>query len=184
MGTKKNGTEKPAAPSKTNGMPEGYSNASERFEPAGFWLPEAGAIHGGLVGAYEFRQKTGRGKGQVRRVYVLKLVQECAARVKVLDGNGKPMGFDEAVLKKGELCGVFATPGLRDLENLAGCLVYVQRLPEEQKKETERGLMWMYDIGYKGTKRPLPVRAAPAERVKGEPADDGGDASFDYADAF
>lgn len=156
---------------------DGYQNAEQRFEVSGFWRPELGPIHGLVVGAYEFVQKTGRGKGQTRRVFVLRLAAPCKARVKLEGG-----GYDEADLEKGEFCGVFYSAGLRELNTLLGCLVMASRNAE--KKETTRGAMWTFDVRYKGLRKPVVVRPA-FESAPAVPDDDA--TSFDpdsFSDAF
>lgn len=152
-------------------FPEGFQNAEQRFEVSGFWQPALGPVHGVVVGAYEFKQKTGKGKGQKRRVFVLRLAAPTLARVK-LEGGGFS---DGEKLDKGELCGVFYSAGLRELTTCLGCMVLVKRNPEEMKKPTERGDMWTFSIGYKGLRKPVVVRPA----FESETHDDDDATSFD-----
>lgn len=153
----------------------GYKKVEdERFEVSGFWLPEAGAINGVLVGGYEFIQKSGVNAGGTSRVLVLKLIAPCAARVKLEGG-----GFDETELAAGELCGVFYSAGLRDLLGYAGCKVLVTRNTE--KKPTRKGAMWTYDMSYDGVKKPLVIRPP----FKGQDDDTSFDpSSFNDAPSF
>jgi hypothetical protein len=159
--------EKPPVP---NG-PEGYQKSEQRFDLAGYWKAGAGALHGLLLGAYEFKKKSGRGKGQKTRVFVFRLLDPCMARVKLEGG-----GFDEAELSKGEVVGVFYSAGLRELNTLLGCKVFILRNPEDQKKETERGAMWTFDVRHSGVRKPVAVR--PAFEREREAAEEE-DASFD-----
>ena len=172
----------PPAPS-TDAPRKGYKRASQRVELAGNWLPAHGPLHGLLIGAFEFKQKNGRGKGKLRVTYVVKLLDPCIASVKPSNG-----GYDEAELNAGELCGIFGGPGTRDLMQLYGCKVFIQRKPE--KKELSNGnAMWEYDIDYDGKRRALPVRKW-VESQETEPESDDlpdEDASFnpeDYENAF
>lgn len=157
---KKQPTDKPA------NIREGYKRASQRIELSGYWVPEAGAIHGLLVGAFEFKQRSGKGRGQIRIAYAFRLIEPCIARVKVEGG-----GYEEAELAKGEFCGVYGGPGLSDLMGLYGCKVIAARKP--QKKLTKNGNeMWEYDIDYAGTRRPLSVRRyVETQRNEPEPGD-------------
>lgn len=169
-------TPKPGAPR------AGYKRASQRIELAGYWLAESGPVHGLLVGAFESKQKSGKGKGKIRLTYVLKLIDPCVARVKLEGG-----AYDVAELAAGEFIGIFGGPGLRDLQGLYGCKVAIARKPE--MKPTANGDMWDYDIDFAGQRRPLPVRKyVESQATEPEPGDavetDDGDASFnpdDYA---
>lgn len=163
----------PTSPVKLAGVPQGYENADERFEVSGFWRPDAGALHGVLLGGYKYKQKRGKGKGGTRTVFVFRLLNPCIARVKLEGG-----GFDDTELAKDELVGVFGSPGLRALNDCAGCSVFLQRMPE--KKTLENGNeMWMFDIRFKGARRPLRVRDVLEVTKDDAPEDD----SFD-SDAF
>lgn len=146
----------PGAHDKPKAGPAGYKKVEDgRFDIAGHWMSEAGAIHGVLVGGYEFIQKSGVNEGKKARVLVMKLIDPCMARVKLEGG-----GLDETELSPGELCGIFYKAGLRDLLNYAGCKVFVKRNPESEKKKTKRGAMWTFTMSYEGTKRPLAIRPA------------------------
>lgn len=147
MTTKKPATPKPKA-NPTDRF-DGYESADDDFfRPAGFWLPEAGPLHGKLVGGYQFIQKSGRGKGGTRTVYVFDLADPCIA---TLPGGER----DQLAVR--ELCAVFASAGLRTLANLQGCFVRLERKPE--KKELDNGnAMWLFDIRYRGKKAPVSIR--------------------------
>lgn len=184
-------TSKPGEKPKTNGNgsapqavkpPEGYAKAEAQTQVAGYWLPDKGPIHGKLVGAYDFRQKSGRGKGQIRRVYIIDLADPCVARVTSEDGKGKK-SFDEDTLKPRELCGIFGSAGLRDLDSLGNTFVFVTpELGEDGKqkvKELESGnVMKLFQIFSKGTPKPLKIReyTEKESQTHGEAAgDDGND---------
>ena len=157
--------------------------ASSRVELPGYWLPERGGVYGLLVGAFEFKQKAGRGKGKLRITYVLKLLEPTHARVKLEGG-----GYDEAELAAGELCGVFGGPGLtRELADKYGCKVELHR--QTEKKELQNGnAMWLYDVDWSGKLRTLPVRkwveTTPTEPESGDTpeSDAEEDASFNPDD--
>lgn len=169
-------------PTETRPARLGYKRATSRVELAGYWLPEHGPLHGILGGGFEFKQKSGRGKGKLRVTYVLKLLEPCVARVKLEGG-----GYDTTELKAGEIIGVFGGPGLRDLMQYYTCKVVIERLP--QKKSLASGNeMWDYTIDYAGTRRQLPVRKwVPSDENTSEPEEDDaveadGDASFNPDD--
>lgn len=168
---KQTSTETVSSPTSRARRPEGYTKAETFVDPAGYWIPEHGPIHGYLLGAYEYRQKTGKGRGQLRRIYLVKLLDTCTARCK--DATGK---LDEHVLRAGELCAVFGSVGLRELNDLWRCKVYVERLG---KKTLPSGNdMWEYDISYEGKRKAVRVRPMlsnsaepPAEAVPTEMTD-------------
>lgn len=184
METSKATTAKPATTAKTNGNgngngngtaataasaplvkpPAGYAKVTSQVEIENYWMPEKGPIHGKLVSAYDFRQKTGRGKGQIRRCYILDLAGPAYCRV-MTEGVKGQKAFDEDLVTPDlktdphvpTLVGVFGSAGLRDLDGLGGCFVFIQREPEQ--KELESGnAMWLFDISHKGTAKPLKVR--------------------------
>ncbi len=160
--------------------PEGYSKAQSQVEVAGYWIPEKGPIHGKLVGAYDFRQKSGRGKGQLRRVYIIDLADPCEARIMSEDGKGKKT-FEEDTLKPRELCGIFGSAGLRDLDGLGNAFVHISR--QAQKKELENGnTMWLFDVYSKGTPKPLKVREVTRQEdeVHGEAAGETSDEELPF----
>lgn len=153
-------TKKKEAGSKQSDRFAGYERVSddELVKPAGYWQPEHGAIHGKLVGAYEYRQKTGRSKGQLRLVYLFDLADPCPATVVSENGSGK-REVSDGELKPRELCGVFATHGMRALKNRAGSFVRMSRRPEKQMLPNGNE-MWVYDIEARGPKAPLLIREA------------------------
>lgn len=174
--TNGNGTH--VAPPPKKGPPEGYSRSGVMVELPGYWQPEKGPVHGKLIGAYDFRQKSGKGKGQLRRMYVVKLIDPCFARV-VVEGPSGKKSFDEGTLDKGELCGIFGTAGLRDLDNLGSCNVWADRDLDEKgkqrEKETARGFVKLFDIRHSGTAKPLKVKQARAPEVHEEAVQAEGD---------
>ncbi len=167
--------------------PEGYKKSQSRVEVAGYWLPEKGPIHGKLVGAYDFRQKTGRGKGQIRRVYIVELADPCVARVLSEDGKGKK-SYDEDTLKARELCGIFGSAGLRDLDDMGNTFIFAYPLIDEKTgkqavKELESGnAMKLFEVVNKGTVKPLVVRQVtkPEDEAHGEAAGDTGDEELPF----
>jgi hypothetical protein len=152
---------------KKGGPPAGYTKSAGQIALAGYWLPEAGPIHGKLVGAYDFRQKSGRGKGQIRRVYILDIADPCVAQMTVEDAKGK-RSYQEGMAAPRDLIGVFGSAGLKDLDQPQGSFVYIER--QKEQKELDNGnAMWLFDIYWKGTAKPLKVRqATEAEAVSHE----------------
>jgi hypothetical protein len=146
--------QKPQPSTQNGGVPSGYQAAEDFVQPAGYWLPEAGPLHGVLVGGYEYKQKNGRARGELRTIYIFKLIDRCTANVKAEGGGLAPDQLDP-----GELCAVFHSAGLRALSDLAGCAVFVRR--NVAKKELPNGnSMWTYDLRFKGVRKPLKVRPA------------------------
>lgn len=154
---------------------DGYTEMTERVEVAGFWIPESGPVHGKLVDAYQYIQKSGKGKGNVGTMFVLDLAEPCGARVKAEGG----IQVDQ--LDARELCGVIGSVGLRQLVSLGGCFVRIER---QGKKLLGNGNeMWAYKVSYKAPKsgpRKLDVRppfqaaeppAAPSNGATREPGD-------------
>lgn len=129
---------------------DGYTPIKERAELAGYWVPEAGPLHGKLVEAFQFIQKSGKGRGGTRTVFVFDLAEPCIARVK---GAG-PGETDQ--LEARELVGVIASFGLMHLVQYGGCFVKIAR---GAKKTLGNGNeAWSYDLSFKGTAKPLDVR--------------------------
>lgn len=128
----------------------------EFVKPAGYWQPALGAIHGKLIGAYQFRQKTGRSKGQLRIVYLFDLAEACPAQIMSENGNGKKEVTD-GELQAREICAVFGTHGMRVLKNRAGSFIRMVRKP--QKRTLPNGNeMWEYDMSAYGPKGRLEIR--------------------------
>lgn len=131
---------------------EGYSEAKERTELAGYWIPDAGPIHGKLIEAFQYIQKSGKGRGQTRVMYVIDLFEPCVCRVKSLGGGG----LDEDTLEPRSLVGVMGSMGLRHLVQYGGCFVRIERTG---KKALGNGNeMWSYRVSFKGKPRVLDVR--------------------------
>jgi hypothetical protein len=144
-------SKKKAANPKTSTSSNGYTEVKDRVELAGWWNPEAGPIHGKLVEAYQYIQKSGKGRGGTRTMFVIDLADPCVARVK-LDGGG----LDETTLQPRELCGVLGSIGLRMLVTLGGCFVRIER---QGKRTLGNGNeMWAYKVSYKGKPQTLDVR--------------------------
>lgn len=136
-----------------------YEEASdELFQPAGYWQPEHGPIHGKLVGGYQYKQKSGRGKGQLRTVYLFDLADPCPASVLGERVDGKREVTD-GELRPREICAVWGSAGLRALNTLQGCFVRLER--KKEKKQLDNGNeMWTYKVQFRGLKRPLEIREA------------------------
>lgn len=130
-----------------------YKDADEFVQPEGYWDPEEGPLHGTLESAFEYRQKSGRGKGQLRVIFLFRLLQSCKARV-VTEG-----GADYQTLVTGDLCAVYDSAGLRALRDLWKCRVLITRRPE-QKQLDNGNAMWIFDVKFRGQRQPLPVRKA------------------------
>lgn len=129
---------------------DGYSEAKERTELAGYWIPDAGPIHGKLIEAFQYIQKSGKGRGQTRVMYVIDLLEPCVARVKAQGG------LDEDTLEPRSLVGVMSSMGLRHLVQYGGCFVRIERTG---KKTLGNGNeMWSYKVAFKGKPRTLDVR--------------------------
>jgi hypothetical protein len=167
---------KKAAATKNESQPvdrfASYEEASdELFQPAGYWQPELGPIHGKLVGGYQYQQKSGRGKGQLRTVYLFDLADPCPASVVSAGANGRKEVTD-GELRPREICAVWGSAGLRALNELAGCFVRLERKPD--KKVLSNGNeMWAYTIQFRGKKCPLEIREPFASSGPGrEPGDD------------
>ena len=152
--TKSSNKPAPAAKPAQAAGPAGYQNAEEMIQPAGYWLPEKGPLHGVLVAGFEYKQKSGRGRGQLRTIYIFKLLDPTPASVKLEGG-----GLDETMLEKGDLCAVFHSVGLRSLAELSGCAVYLERKPEKRALQNGNS-MWDYVVRYKGERKTLRVRQA------------------------
>lgn len=139
-------------------LPEGYRKIESQQALDGYWLPERGPIHGKVTSAYDYRQKSGKGKGGLRRVYVLELAEPCFASVISEDGKGKK-SMAETELPARSFVGIFGSAGLRDLDELGGTFVYIVR---GGKKLLDNGNeMWIFEIGSKGTPKPIKIRQAP-----------------------
>lgn len=147
---KKPTTAKPS----TSARSDGYTPVvDERTDLDGYWMPEKGPLHGKLISAFQFIQKSGKSRGKTQTVFVFDLAEPCTALVK-LDGGGK----DEDVLEPRSLCGVIMTYGLRQLVGLGGCFVKLER--ESTKRTLGNGNeMWSYAIACKPPKgRTLDIR--------------------------
>ncbi len=156
---------------------DGYKEVKERVELAGYWIPEAGPIHGKLVDAYQFIQKSGRGKGFTRTMFVIDLADRCTARVKVEGG-----GVELAELEPRELCGVIGSVGLRQLVTLGGCFVRIQA---DGKKVLGNGNeMNSYRLSYKGTPKTLEIRPPFASSETNGAREPGDDSDENSADAL
>lgn len=145
---------KPVQKNQPSTSSDGYTEMTERIEVAGFWLPDSGPIHGKLVDAYQFIQKSGKGKGNVGTMYVLDLADPCGARVKVEGG-----GVEVDQLGARELCGVLGSVGLRHLVTLGDCFVRIERTGKKLLGNGKE--MWSYKVSYKAPKggpRRLDVR--------------------------
>lgn len=164
--------QKPSLTEKTSST-DGYQDAPERTELAGYWIPEAGPIEGKLVEAFQYIQKSGKGRGQTRVMYVIDLLHPCVARVK-----GENGGLDQDQLEPRELCGVMGSVGLRHLVQYGGCFVRIERVG---KKTLGNGNeMWAYKVKFKGKPRVLDVRP-PFTVDPATPSNGGRDASEDDA---
>ena len=158
----------------TSARTDGYTPVEdERTDLDGYWIPEAGPLHGKLVSAFQFIQKSGKSRGKTQTVFVFDLADPCVALVK-LDGGGK----DQDTLAPRSLCGVIMTYGLRQLIGLGGCFVKLER--EATKRTLGNGNeMWAYRIACKPPKgrtldvRPPLVSGTTSNGVPGrEPGDD------------
>lgn len=147
-------------------LPEGYRKVESQQALDGYWLPERGHIHGKLTSAFDYRQKSGKGKGGLRRVYVLELAEPCTCTVMAEDGKGKK-SVEETELPARSFVGVFSSAGLRDLDELGGTFVYIA--PEMDAKTGKQAVkalesgneMKLFSIGSKGAPKPLKIRQAP-----------------------
>jgi len=144
----KTNAKKPATQPTTD---DGYRELKERTELAGYWNPEAGPIHGKLVEAFQYIQKSGKGRGQTRTMFVFDLADPCVARVRAEGG-----GLDETTLDRRELCGVMGSIGLRQLVTLGGCFVRVERTGKRTLNNGNE--MWAYRVSYKGKASTLDIR--------------------------
>lgn len=146
-----------SAPASASAAPDpfaDYQDADEFLQPDGYWEPEAGPLHGTLESAFEYRQKSGRGQGKLRVMFLFRLLQPCKARV-VSEGGG----VDYQTLDAGELCAVYDSAGLRALRDLWQCRVLLTRRPK-QKPLADGNSMWLFDVKFKGLRQPLPIRNA------------------------
>lgn len=150
-----------AAAAKTDSQPvdrfANYQEASdELFKPAGYWQAEHGPLHGKLIGAYRYKQKSGRGKGQLRTVFLFDLADPCPASV-ISEGANGTREVTDGELRPREICAVWGSAGLRPLYELQDCFVRLERKPE--KKVLDNGnAMWLYRVQWRGTKKTLEIR--------------------------
>lgn len=153
-----------------------YKKAEEAVKPDGYWDPKAGPLHGVLVTAFEYIQKSGKSRGKPRVIYIFKLLSPTMATT--------DNGAQTAELQRGELCAVFDSTGLRALRELSGCAVALARFPEKTLLKNGNE-MWEFDLRYKGERKTLNVRKSFVSAP--EDADDVNDANDDpsqWAAAF
>lgn len=157
-GAKEGAAPKPAAAVRT--VSDGYESVpDERFELAGFWAPERGPLHGVLLGGFEYVQKSGKSQGELRKVYVFKLIDPCEGTYHTYSPDGRKQGLTDGELAPDDLVGVFDSADLRRLRKLKGAAVKLARNPV--KKALDNGNeMWTFDIRAKG--RGTTVDFAPA----------------------
>lgn len=143
-------TQKPKRPAPSTSVAkrsDGYAPiVDERTDLDGYWMPERGPLHGKLVSAFQFIQKTGKSRGKTQTVFVFDLADPCVALVK-LDGGGK----DEDTLAPRSLCGVIMTYGLRALVQYGGCFVKLEREPTKRTLGNGNE-MWAYTMAAKPPK--------------------------------
>ena len=168
----------------TQSAPEGYKQAN--LDMVGTWAPRIGTkgnftptgpIQGRLIGGFTFKNK----KKRMTTVYLIRISQPCTVTVK-----GDDDGFDVEQAERGDIVGVFHSGGLTQLQNLYGCMVWINpKLDDDGEfltKALPAGDMKLYDVRYKGDKKKLPVeQRTPPENVKADDTSNSDDA-IDYPD--
>lgn len=153
----------------THERPQGYQQAN--VEIAGYWLPKEGPIHGRLIGGFRFRNS----KRRMTLVYLIRVKDECIASVKLEGG-----GLGPFTVSPGEVVAVFHSGGLFRLQNLYGCMVWIQAQLDDKgefkTKALEQGDMKLYELLYSGNKKKLPIET----RIEQDMPED--DESNDYPD--
>lgn len=133
----------------------------------GFW-DEREPICGIVESAREFVNR----KNRLTRVYLIRLLMPTTGLAQQI-GGGPPV---EADFKTGELVGIFGSAGLRDLENRAGCKVWIRR---DGVRQTKNGEMKVYDI--RSPDQPSPLRIE-TYTPRGKEAADGNVVADDIRD--
>lgn len=130
--------------------PEGMRQGLSRSE--GFWDENAGVpMYGRLVMAREVTPTKGPSKGKVRRYYVFEL----GAPTMLAENKDKSQPSRPA--KKGDIIGVWATPGMSDLNRMQGCVVWLNRNSKLDLDTGKGNLMKGYDIRTRGDGVPVKV---------------------------
>lgn len=113
---------------------------------AGFWDEESGIpVYGRVCYAREITPTKGPSKGKVKRYFVIELL--AATMLAANKDKNQPAKRAE----KGEMVAVWGTPGLSDLNRMAGSLVWVKRNPKGEWIDTGKGNpMKTYDIRQEG----------------------------------
>jgi len=143
--------------------PADYQTSSTQVDQ--FWVEADGPIHGKLVAAKPYVNKLNQ---KMNKIYIFDLADPCTT------ATSKGEKFDMYAQRR-QIVGVWGCPGMRELDNLGGCFVWMVRDGEKDLGRVGQKPMKMYNIQFKGNPQPLRM-------IRGEVIDASGSDAQEAAD--
>jgi hypothetical protein len=116
-----------------------------------FWDETRGPIYGKLIAGKSYINKASK---RVSTIYVFQLSSDSNYRTFTKTSDGEP--FKEAA-EPGSLVGVWGCPGMRELDTLADCIVWMARNGEKDLGRAGQKPMRVYDVRFRGAPKALAI---------------------------